>query len=230
MTDAISDPENLSSAVLVEKPIDFLKPYERNNKKHPKEEIDELAKSIAKFGFENPILIEEDGTIISGHGRWMAAKQLGKVVLQVRVAVGMSKEDARKLRIAANKVTGTAYDSSLIQAELLDMKSLGMDLDNMGLSDREFQSLLTDVGEMDLDSLTSDISASVIIHEDEIERVAEEVETSEVPLAKAFGIKKVPVAGVRTVTRFLGVIEEQTGKTGLDALLAHMSEVVAVAA
>jgi hypothetical protein len=219
---------HLSDAPIEQWLLSDLIVYENNNKKHAPDSVRELAASIKEHGFENPILIEEDNTIISGHGRALAAEQLGMTYVPVRVAKGITKIQARKLRIAANKVTSTDYDTNMMQIELKELQDLDVDLGGMGLTEREFQSLLTDVGEIKFDTLTDDISGSVAIHEEGIARVAEEVEGSEVPLSKAFGFKKVPVAGVRTITRFLGVIEEQTGKVGLDALLQHMSEVVAV--
>lgn len=53
-----------------------LKPYARNNKKHPAEQVQKIAQSISEYGFNNPILVENDGTIINGHGRYLAAKDL----------------------------------------------------------------------------------------------------------------------------------------------------------
>lgn len=220
---------NLSDIPLEQWELDRLIPYEKNNKKHDKKSVEELAKSIAEHGVENPILIEEDGTIISGHGRREALLLLGHIYAHVRVARGMSKAAARKLRLAANKTVSTAYDSAAIAFELDDLQSLGIDLDGMGFTEREFQSLMTDVGEIDVETLTDDIQTAVVEHEETVSKVASEAEDSEMPVAKVFGFKKVPVRHVRTITRFLGVIEEKHGEEGLDALVNHMEEVLKAA-
>ena len=51
--------------------------YERNARNHPKSQIKQIRKSIIEFGFNNPILIDEHGEIIAGHGRYIAVKQMG---------------------------------------------------------------------------------------------------------------------------------------------------------
>jgi hypothetical protein len=207
--------------------VSRLIPYELNNKKHPADHVTKLAESIAKFGFENPILVEEDGTIISGHGRRMAAIQLGLKFVPVRVAVGLSKDRARQLRIAANKTSSNEYDVDALSFELKDFRDLDMDLDGLGINDKEILVMVDDVGEMDLSSLTTDIRAAVEAHDEDTSEASDRMEGSELPIAKAFGIKKIPVSSVRVVTRFLGTIEAKTGKSGLEALIAHMEDVVA---
>ena len=57
--------------------VDLLKPYERNTKIHGEEQIEKLCRSIQEFGFISPILIDRSRNVIAGHGRLMAAKQLG---------------------------------------------------------------------------------------------------------------------------------------------------------
>ena len=57
--------------------IENLTPYKNNAKKHPQQQIDNIAKSIIDFGWQQPIVADAYGVIIIGHGRWMAAKQLG---------------------------------------------------------------------------------------------------------------------------------------------------------
>lgn len=210
--------------------IDKLIPYERNNKKHPQPQIDSLAASIKEFGFENPIAVEADGTIISGHGRCLAAKQLGLIKVPVRVFRGITKDQARKLRIAANKTTSTDYDLESLALELADFRISDIDLDGMGLTDKELVVLLDDVGEIDLGSMTDDVVADVVRHEADVKDSSDRAEASEVALAKVFGFKSVPNKDARTITRFLGVVEEQTGKSGAEALIAHMAGVLKDAA
>ena len=58
-------------------PVDALKPYSRNAKKHPDEQVEHIANSIREFGFRQPLVIDRDGVLVIGHGRLLAAKKLG---------------------------------------------------------------------------------------------------------------------------------------------------------
>ena len=62
---------------LVMQQVDRLRPYSRDARTHSKKQVRQIADSIARFGFTNPVLVADDGTIIAGHGRVMAAKLLG---------------------------------------------------------------------------------------------------------------------------------------------------------
>ncbi len=121
--------------------IEKLIPYEQNNKKHSEKQVELLAQSIKENGVENPILIEEDGTIISGHGRFLAVKKLGMKFVFVRVARGMDKTQARKLRINVNKTTSTDYDFENLAKEIADFKIEEVSLENLGFSDKELKTL-----------------------------------------------------------------------------------------
>lgn len=66
--------ENPPTLVIEHWPVARLKPYARNARKHPAEQIEQLRQSLREYGFTVPVLIREDGTIIAGHGRLEAAK------------------------------------------------------------------------------------------------------------------------------------------------------------
>lgn len=209
--------------------IDRLIPFERNNKKHPDKQVDELAASVAEHGFENPISVEEDGTIISGHGRRLAAIKLGMRKVPVRVFRGITKEQARKLRIAANKTTSTDYDLESLALELADLKELEIDLGGMGLSDKELMVLMDDVGEVDLGSMSTDIVKDVERHEEEVTETADKAEVAEVALSKVFGFKTVTNAQARILSRWIGEVEFAAGKEGVEALIEHAEHFTAEA-
>ena len=207
--------------------IERLIPYERNNKKHGAEHMEKLIASIREHGIADPILVEEDGTIISGHGRRLAAIELGIAEVNVRVAYGLPKDEARKLRIATNKVTSTEYDVDAMSLELKDLSIEIGDLGSVGINLKEFEVMVEDVGELDYNSITESISAAVAVHEETVRDAADKAEDAETPLAKVFGIKRVSAPDARTLTRFLGQIEEDTGLKGMDALRAHAEGVLA---
>ena len=82
--------------------IENIKPYEKNAKKHPKKQVEQIAKSIKEFGFNQPIVIDKKGVIIVGHGRYEAAKLLGLSDVPV-IEVELTEEQAKAYRLADNK-------------------------------------------------------------------------------------------------------------------------------
>ena len=97
-----------------------LVPYARNARQHPADQIDQIAASMQRFGFTIPMLVAEDGTIIAGHGRLMAAAQLGLAEVPVMVARGWTEEDRRLYTLADNRLAEIAeWDP-----EMLDRKSV----------------------------------------------------------------------------------------------------------
>lgn len=130
-------------------PTDWLKPYDGNAKMHPPEQVERLKQSITRFGFTNPILAMEDGTVVAGHGRLIAALQLGLVDVPCIVLEGMSQDEARAYCLADNRLADLGeWDAAALEAELL---SLG-DLDHSLLADAGFtEAEVTDIlsGEAD---------------------------------------------------------------------------------
>ena|GEM_PF-6946449 len=89
----------LSRGDLMEREITLLKPHARNARTHSKKQIGQIARSIRKFGFTNPILIDEEDRIIAGHGRVEAAKSLGMTRVPVLLLEGMSEPTARPMSL-----------------------------------------------------------------------------------------------------------------------------------
>src|SRR5215203_5656740 len=85
-------------------PIGRLVPSPRNARKHPKAQIAEIAASIEAFGFANPILVDPDGTVIAGHGRMTAARQLALSTVPVIVISGLTDRQKRELMLADNRI------------------------------------------------------------------------------------------------------------------------------
>ena len=110
-----------------------IKPYNKNAKKHPKEQVARIAESIREFGFQQPLVVDQDGVLVIGHGRLLAAKRLGIKAVPVVIASGLSDEQIRALRLADNKTNESEWDLSLLGIELddladLDMSRFGFDL------------------------------------------------------------------------------------------------------
>lgn len=115
-----------------------LLPYARNPRTHSKEQVAQIANSISEFGFTVPVLIGEDGVLIAGHGRVLAAKLLGLAQIPCMVAVGWTEAQRRAYVIADNKLTlnGT-WDEDLLREELDALAKLDFDLDLTGFEAAE---------------------------------------------------------------------------------------------
>ena len=105
-----------------------LKPYERNARTHSEAQVEKICRSITEFGFVNPVLIDDNGMIIAGHGRVMAAKKLGfKTVPCLRVK-HLTKEQVRAYIIADNKLAEDAgWDMTLVMDELGELDAFNFD-------------------------------------------------------------------------------------------------------
>ncbi len=124
-------------------PLDRLMPYARNAKQHGDEQVARIAASMAEFGWTVPCLVADDGELIAGHGRVLAARQLGLTEAPVIVLGHLSEPQRRAYRIADNKLTelGT-WDEALLSAELRDLLAADVDLSLTGFSDGELDALL----------------------------------------------------------------------------------------
>jgi DNA modification methylase len=107
-----------------------LKPYGNNNRKHPKEQVDKLAKQIEAHGWDVPIVVDKDMCIIKGHARLKAAKKLKLKTVPVIVRDDLTPEQCAAARLADNKLSELAeIDMSAIQTELDALKAINFDLD-----------------------------------------------------------------------------------------------------
>lgn len=114
-------------------PVGDLTPYAKNAKKHPKEQVERIKESIERFGFRQNLVIDDDGVVVIGHGRLLAAKELGiDKVPCIRVS-DLTEEEVNALRLADNKVAESEWDFDLLDASLaeigeIDMSKFGFDL------------------------------------------------------------------------------------------------------
>ena len=117
---------------IIERPIKELKPYSKNPRKNARA-IQAVKRSIEEFGFRVPIIIDKDNTIVAGHSRYAAAKELGMTTLPTLVADDLTDEQIKAYRIADNRVADFAdWDADLLATEMSD---ISMDLGWLDLSD-----------------------------------------------------------------------------------------------
>jgi DNA modification methylase len=123
--------------------IDKLIPYARNARTHSDEQVAQIAASIKEWGWTTPILVDEQGSIIAGHGRTMAARQLGIKEVPVMVARDWSDAKKRAYVLADNKLAMNAgWDNDLLSLELAELKGLDFDLDLIGFNADELDALM----------------------------------------------------------------------------------------
>ena len=116
--------------------IEDIKPYENNAKLHPPEQVEQIKKSIQKFGNNDPIAIDERGVIIEGHGRYQALKDLGYKEIEVIRLDHLTEEQKRAYSLIHNKLTmDTGFDFNILDAELTYINEINMG--DFGFEDEE---------------------------------------------------------------------------------------------
>ena len=123
--------------------IDALIPYARNSRTHSDAQVAQIAASIKEFGFTNPVLIDEDGGIIAGHGRTLAARKLGLSEVPCLRLSYLSEAQKKAYVIADNKLALNAgWDDEMLKVELSELKDLDFDLSLIGFDADELANLL----------------------------------------------------------------------------------------
>jgi ParB-like chromosome segregation protein Spo0J len=101
------------------KAVASLQPYARNARTHSKKQVKQIAASIQRFGFTNPVLISGDGTIIAGHGRVRAASELGMTEVPTLSLSHLSPQEVQAYVLADNKLALNAgWDKEILAVEL----------------------------------------------------------------------------------------------------------------
>jgi ParB-like chromosome segregation protein Spo0J len=118
--------------------IEKLVPYARNARTHSDEQVGQIAASIKEWGWTTPILVDEDGSIIAGHGRTLAAQRLQMTEVPVMVAKGWSDAKKRAYVLADNKLAMNAgWDNEMLRLELGELQGMEFDLDLTGFTAEE---------------------------------------------------------------------------------------------
>jgi len=138
-------------------PLEALVPYARNARTHSEEQIGQIAASISHFGFTNPVLVGADNDIIAGHGRVMAARQLGMAEVPCFRLGHLSEEDRRAYVLADNKIALNAgWDEELLKLDLGELRDAGFDLALTGFNRDEIDALFLDEENLEEEGLTDD--------------------------------------------------------------------------
>jgi len=127
---------------IVEIELKDIKPYRRNPRKN-NISVEPLKRSIEKYGFNVPLVVDKSGEIITGHTRYKAAKELGLKSVPCVRKEDLSKKEIKEYRIADNKVGELSeWDEPLLKIEFEELKDLGSELGDLGFNDSEIDDLL----------------------------------------------------------------------------------------
>src|SRR6202023_2075825 len=123
--------------------IERLIPYDANARLHSETDVDKIAASILRWGWTNPVLVDEQGVLIAGHGRVAAAARLGLKSIPVLVARGWSEEEKQAYRLADNELAArSSWDPDLLRSELRDLKFNGFALELIGFEPDRLEDIL----------------------------------------------------------------------------------------
>jgi hypothetical protein len=126
-------------------PLAKLIPYARNARTHSDEQVAQIAASIREWDWTVPVLVDEQGTLIAGHGRVLAAQQLGIADVPTMVARGWTQAQIQAYRVADNQLALNAgWDRDLLGIELGELKLGGFDPALTGFGELELGDLLAD--------------------------------------------------------------------------------------
>lgn len=138
------------------RPTSSLTPYINNARIHPRKQLEQIKLSIKTNGFTNPILADKAGVIIAGHGRLIAARELGLESVPVIELATLSDAQVRALRLADNKIAlNSGWDVDLLRLELGELRSndIEVDLGSTGFSSGEIDVLLNPKADPDDDAI-----------------------------------------------------------------------------
>ena len=136
------------TAEIVERPVASLRPYARNARTHSKKQVRQIARSIERFGFTNPVLVSDAGEIVAGHGRVEAAKVLGMTQVPTIALSHLSEAERRAYVLADNKLALNAgWDREMLAIELQGLVDLDFDVELTGFSLAEIDFTLDEARE-----------------------------------------------------------------------------------
>ena len=121
---------------IIQKKLADIVPYANNTKKHDETQIKNVAESIKKYGWVQPIVIDNDGTIVIGHCRALAAEKLGMEEVPCVVVSDLTEDEINALRIVDNKTNESPWDFDLLSAELPEIDLSDFEFD-FGIEDEE---------------------------------------------------------------------------------------------
>ena len=126
----------MSNIEIIYRNASDLIPYANNSRTHSEDQINQVASSIKEFGFTNPVLIDEQGGIIAGHGRVMAAKKLGLAEVPTITLEGLTKAQLKAYVIADNQLAlNSGWELDVLKLEVETLGEMDFDISLLGFDD-----------------------------------------------------------------------------------------------
>lgn len=207
--------------------IDQVRPSANNNKVHDEKTTARLAKSMASMGQIQPVIVDNSGELIAGHGRTLAAKALGWEKIKV-IQLPVDRATAIKMRLADNLMSNQIYDREMTAAELRELQLIDEDFDLIAeseglfieqrMADLVITNLDDDYG-IDGDAFSEDVTADVGAFAEDNERRLAMSEDAANPLKRAFGFATLNPAQTRVVKDFMALVMSETDETDPAAAL-----------
>lgn len=148
--------------------IDTIKEYGLNAKEHPKEQIEQIKKSILDFGNNDPIAVDSNGEIIEGHGRYIALKELGYKEVEIIRLGHLTEQQKKAYRLVHNKLTmNSDFNIEMLEQELADLQTL--DMQEFGFDFLpDFMEEEKDVDDFDIDEAVEEVEEQPRIQEGDL--------------------------------------------------------------
>lgn len=205
--------------------VEMIRPYEGNAKIHTDEQVESISKSIVKFGFDQPIVVDGAGVIIKGHGRHLAAKHLGMEKVPVIVRMDLTASEANASRLADNRVAVGDVDTNLLNKELSQIAEEDDSLlEAMGFSEKELEFMTSDLGDLDEDALMDLLGGGGGDGEVVSDAIAdsEGVSGKKISFKDVFGFTSMSGASAKIISRWLSsIIGEYDSESPEEAMVAH---------
>lgn len=220
MKASTKDKSGLSNIMLW--PIGDITPYELNVKKHDKEQVAKIVQAINNYGWADAhaIIVNKHGVILSGHGRRLAAIELGLSHVKVQILDHLTPEQERAYRLAVNRVAISDTDTDMLRIELMNS-----DLDLAGIFDeKELDFMKSDMGAMNVDAFVTDMGAVLEEQRETVDGMAAAATDPDarIPLTKIFGFKDMSASAKIDAAVFMAKVEASTGLKEDQALEAFM--------
>jgi ParB family transcriptional regulator, chromosome partitioning protein len=148
----------MSNLKILYKPITDLIPYANNSRTHTDDQVLQIASSIKEFGFTNPVLVDDEGGIVAGHGRVMAAKKLNLKEVPTITLIGLTEAQKKAYIIADNKLALNAgWDDEMLKLEFDALKELDFDLEITGFDISELNFNIANYDILDDENLDKEL-------------------------------------------------------------------------
>lgn len=115
--------------------IKKIKEYSNNSKEHPEWQVEQIKDSITEFGFNDPIVLDEDYEIIEGHGRYKALLELGHSEIECIILDNLNENQKKAYRLVHNKLNmNTGFNEDILNSQLKDLETKGFDTTKIGFT------------------------------------------------------------------------------------------------